>query len=253
MSNLKSKMSFKKIKNSTNILHNDTGLVLTSVKDKIVIGRLENESIIPLDKICVELCKKWNLKYDDKLFKDIKEDGEEDEENGEEDEEGDEEDGEEDEEGDEEKEEGEGDEEKEEGEEDGEEEKEEGDEEKGDDEKDEGDEEKGELKGGKETIYNMEKENTISTIDFKNIDPVKTVYLRDLTTEFSEDLFKFFDNLNLKYLSKITELENSIMVNNVTIKKLDDDLNNEKVNHNKTSNDLIQLQNKFNNIKNLFS
>ena len=251
MSNSKTKMSFKKIKNSTNILHNDTGLVLRSVKDKVVIGRLENESIVTLDKICVSLCEKWNLKYDESLLKETDEEEAGEEEAGEE-EAGEEEAGEE---------------------EVGEEEageEEAGEEEAGEEEAGEeeaGEEEAGEEEAGEEVGEEVlkkkieEQKNAIlpSSKPSLKIPSVSTdvsnenIYISELTSEFSKNLFKFFDNLNSTYISKITELENTIITNHNTIQNLTTDLNNEKENHAKTSQELSQLQTKFNNIKNLFS
>ncbi len=258
MSNSKTKMSFKKIKNSTNILHNDTGLVLRSVKDKVVIGRLENESIVTLDKICVSLCEKWNLKYDESLLKETDEEEAEEEEAGEE-EAGEEEAGEE-EAGEEEAGEEEAGEEEAGEEEAGEEEA--GEEEAGEEEA--GEEEAGEEEAGGEEVFKKkieEQKNTIlpSSKPLVKIPPVSTnvsnenIYISELTSEFSKNLFKFFDNLNSTYISKITELENTIITNHNTIQNLTTDLNNEKENHAKTSQELSQLQTKFNNIKNLFS
>ncbi len=246
MSNSKTKMSFKKIKNSTNILHNDTGLVLRSVKDKVVIGRLENESVITLDKICVDLCEKWNLKYDEELLKKDEEDEEGDEEEADEEEAGEEEAGEE---------------------EAGEEEageEEAGEEEAGEEEA--GEEEAGEEEAGEEEAGEEEeapkiekKPDTPKNKPVKKIEPIitedlnKNVYIMELTSQFSENLFKYFDNLNSTYISKITELENNIITNNNTIDRLTNELNTEKENHIKTNQDLSNLQTKFNNIKNLFS
>jgi hypothetical protein len=261
MSNSKTKMSFKKIKNSTNILHNDTGLVLRSVKDKVVIGRLENESVITLDKICVDLCGKWNLKYDTELLKDDAGEEEANEEEAGEEEAGEEEAGEEEADEEEAGEEEAGEEEA------GEEEadEEEADEEEADEEEageEEADEEEaGEEEAGEEEEKNDKKDESPKIINkpIQKIQPIitqdlnKIVYISELTSQFSENLFKYFDNLNTTYISKITELENNIITNNNAIEKLTNELNNEKENHIKTSQDLSQLQTKFNNIKNLFS
>ena len=56
------KMIFKKIKNSSNIYHPESSLVLRSIKDKVVIGRFENKNIIPIDSKSLELCAKWQFK-----------------------------------------------------------------------------------------------------------------------------------------------------------------------------------------------
>ena len=67
MSSEKSKL-LKKIKGSTHILHPESTLVFRSAKDRIVIGRYENETVIELDNKTVKLCEKWNYKYDTSLI-----------------------------------------------------------------------------------------------------------------------------------------------------------------------------------------
>ena len=66
MSSEKSRL-LKKIKGSTHILHPESTLVFKSAKDRIVIGRYENDTIIELDNKTVKLCEKWNYKYDTSL------------------------------------------------------------------------------------------------------------------------------------------------------------------------------------------
>jgi hypothetical protein len=89
MSADKVKIHLKKIKDSTHILHPDSNLVLKSAKDKTVIGRYEENTIAPMNDDDLELCTKWNFKYDRSFLQpeDVDED-EEDREEEEEEEEG---------------------------------------------------------------------------------------------------------------------------------------------------------------------
>ena len=69
MSSDKNKIVLKKIKDSTHILHPDSKLVLQSSKERIVIGRYVDNEIIPLNDESIELCDKWNFKYDKTFLK----------------------------------------------------------------------------------------------------------------------------------------------------------------------------------------
>ena len=69
MSTDKSK-ALKKIKGSNNILHSDSGLVLKSAKERVVVGRFENNEVVlfdTLDKETLSLCEELNLEYDKTL------------------------------------------------------------------------------------------------------------------------------------------------------------------------------------------
>jgi hypothetical protein len=78
MSSDKNKIVLKKIKDSTHILHPDSKLVLQSSKERIVIGRYVDNEILPLNDESIELCDKWNFKYDKTFLKsdDIEDTGE---------------------------------------------------------------------------------------------------------------------------------------------------------------------------------
>lgn len=67
MSSEKSK-TLKKIKGSNHILHPDSGLVLRSAKERIVIGRFENNEITPLDAEAISLSDANNFEYDKSLL-----------------------------------------------------------------------------------------------------------------------------------------------------------------------------------------
>lgn len=50
------------------IYHPDSKLVFRSAKDRTIIGRLEDDEVISLDKKAISLCEKYNLKYDESLI-----------------------------------------------------------------------------------------------------------------------------------------------------------------------------------------
>lgn len=62
----KSGIRLKKNKTLDMIWHEESTLVFN--KDKVVIGRFENNELIPLDKQCVELCEQYKFKYDETLI-----------------------------------------------------------------------------------------------------------------------------------------------------------------------------------------
>ena len=68
MSTEKNKIVLKKIKDSTHILHPDSKLVLQSSKERIVIGRYVDNEIVTLNDESIELCDKWNFKYDKSIY-----------------------------------------------------------------------------------------------------------------------------------------------------------------------------------------
>ena len=80
MSSEKNKVVLKKIKDSTHILHPDSKLVLLSSKDRTAIGTYVDNEILPLYDESIELCDKWNFKYDKTFFKDEEDDGDDSEE-----------------------------------------------------------------------------------------------------------------------------------------------------------------------------
>ena len=61
------KLNLKRNKKLDKIYHSETNLVFKSVNEKVVIGRIENDEIIPLDESCIKLCDDWGLSYDDSL------------------------------------------------------------------------------------------------------------------------------------------------------------------------------------------
>ena len=57
-----------KHKKTGRLYNKDTGLVFNSAeKDRLVIGRLDNDEFVPLDQEAVDLCEKHGVKYDESL------------------------------------------------------------------------------------------------------------------------------------------------------------------------------------------
>jgi hypothetical protein len=62
------KIVLKKNKAIDKIWHPDSTLVFKSPEEKLVIGRLENGQVLPLDDVAIELCEEWKFKYDETLL-----------------------------------------------------------------------------------------------------------------------------------------------------------------------------------------
>jgi outer membrane biosynthesis protein TonB len=77
MASKKEKTVFKKHKALDKVYHPDSGLVIKSATDKVVVGRISEDEFIPLDDECLELCEKYGFKYDETLV--AEEDGAEEE------------------------------------------------------------------------------------------------------------------------------------------------------------------------------
>ena len=268
MSLEKSKLKLQRIKNSTTILHPESGLILRTAKDKTVVGRLENGNVIELDKLAVELSLKWNFKYDETLLINDQESiGEGEEEEGDE-EEGGEEDGDEEE----------GDEEEEgeeneyvEGKEDAEEDVEGEGEGEGGVEGEGGEKEDVEVKGGVEVevegkVEKEEGEKEYGSVEKEDDGDSKVLEnnIMDITDNYSKQIFKCFDSIHKNYLDKIYKLEDQISKRdneivkitskyNNEISKITSEYNNEVENHKNTTEKLNKLTIKFEGIKSLFS
>ena len=83
------KITIKNNKNIGKIWHQESTLVFKSAKEKLVIGRCENNKIIPLDDEALELCTQWKFKYDTSLVEEVDEGDDTNEEESEEEEESD--------------------------------------------------------------------------------------------------------------------------------------------------------------------
>jgi hypothetical protein len=64
----KQNLTFKKIKDSENLLHSDSNLVIKSAKERIVIGKLKEGIIIPLDFDSKELCNSFGFEYQEDIL-----------------------------------------------------------------------------------------------------------------------------------------------------------------------------------------
>lgn len=88
---MSNKIKLKKMKESSNIIHEDTKLIMRSVKEKVVIGKYNQGKIDPLTPKDIETCKTWKFEYDKDLVgteqDEVGDNGEEEEEDEEEEEE----------------------------------------------------------------------------------------------------------------------------------------------------------------------
>ncbi len=68
-SQTKKRKILRKLKEYNTIWHPDSTLVFKSQKERLVIGRLVDKKLIPLDDEALELCEEWNYKADESLLK----------------------------------------------------------------------------------------------------------------------------------------------------------------------------------------
>ena len=233
MSSSKNKIVLKKLKDTNNVWHSDSTLVFKSSKDKVVIGRYLEKEIIPLDDLCLELCSKWKFKYDKTLVEEENENEEEENENEEDEnevivkkqevteevdqEEVDQEEVEQEEETTEEV------------------------------EKEEETTEEVEESKEEETIEEVE-EKTFEKEDIKKLKNIndKQTYLTDITSDFSKKIYIYFDSVNQKYNEELLNLKNDMTAKDKIHNKLLKE-------HESVKEELKNLKNKFEGIKQLFS
>ena len=67
MSEVKKKKSLKNSKALGKPWDPESTLVFKSSKEKLVIGRLQDDEVIPLDDEALDLCVQWKFKYDTSL------------------------------------------------------------------------------------------------------------------------------------------------------------------------------------------
>jgi outer membrane biosynthesis protein TonB len=67
MASKKEKTVFKKHKALDKVYHPESGLVIKSATDKVVVGRISDDEFVSLDDECLELCEKYGFKYDETL------------------------------------------------------------------------------------------------------------------------------------------------------------------------------------------
>ena len=228
---MSNKIVFKKLQGTSHIWHKDTGLIIRSPSDKIVIGRYIDDEITPLDEEGIELCNKMKFKYE------IPEEVEETEELDDTEETEEVDDTEETEEV---------------------------------NETEEVSEETEEVNDSEEVVKDQEKsENAkVQTQVEKNIDKfdivignpphnedlkstgvepsLKVVPLTNLTLEFTQNLNKYFESLNLDFSNKISVLETKLVEKSRESDNIKEKFNDMSDKYNK-------LEAKFNGIKQLFS
>lgn len=216
------KIVLKKLKELDTIWHPESTLVFKSSKDKIVIGRYEDDKFVSLDDTSLELCDTWKFKYDESLLE-KNEEVEEIEETEE-----------------------------------AEEETEEVDETDEVSDVKENIDENTELIEDTENnlkipeIYNDNDINKLSNEKLSS-DLQETIPISDITTEYSDKIHKYFDSLSQNYNLEILNLKNEIINITKTNEKLENDLKIERENHSNTISKLEKLQTKFDGIKQLFS
>jgi hypothetical protein len=71
------KLVLKKLSAYNTIWHPESTLVFKSQKERLVIGRLENNTLIELDDTCLELCEEWKFNPDTSLLEESEEQSEE--------------------------------------------------------------------------------------------------------------------------------------------------------------------------------
>jgi len=255
MSSTKNKIVLKKLKELDTIWHPESTLVFKSSKDKVVIGRYENQELISLDDECLDLCAKWKFKYDKDL---VQEDEEEEEKEEKEDEEKDDdyekvEENIKNEEQVEHKEKVEDKEKVEEvkaDEEDDEEVKAEEDDEevKADDEEDDEEVKADDEEDDEEVKADEEDEIVTPSINISIKEGVA-----DITNYYTKKIHHFFDNLSQKYNEDILNLNNEIIQKNKLYDELLSKYNKEYSEHTNTQEELKKLKTKFDGIKQLFS
>ena len=71
------KLVLKKLSAYNTIWHPESTLVFKSQKERLVIGRLENDTLIELDDNCLELCEEWKFNPDTSLLEESEQPSEE--------------------------------------------------------------------------------------------------------------------------------------------------------------------------------
>ena len=67
----KKRVLLKKLAKHNTMWHPDSRLVFKSKKDKLVIGRLDDQNeLLSADELTLELCEQWNFKMDPSLVED---------------------------------------------------------------------------------------------------------------------------------------------------------------------------------------
>jgi hypothetical protein len=216
------KIVLKKLKELDTIWHPESTLVFKSSKDKIVIGRYEDDKFVSLDDTSLELCDTWKFKYDESLLEKNEEveEIEETEEAEEETEEVDETD-------------------------------------EVSDVKENIDENTEVVEDNENVVKIMElyNDNDTNKLGNEKLIPIlqETIPISDITKEYSDKIHKYFDSLSQSYNLEILNMKNEIINITKINEKLENELKVERENHSNTISKLEKLQTKFDGIKQLFS
>lgn len=213
MSSTKNKIVLKKLKELDTIWHPESKLVFKSSKDKVVIGRYENDELISLDDECLELCAIWKFKYDKDLVQ------EEDDEND--------------------------------GEEDDYEKVDETHNENLDTKEDEYEKVEENIESKTNDDEHQDDIERNDNIVAKNTDNQECI--SDLTNEYTKRVHNFFDDLYQKNNQELLNLTNEIIKKNKLYDELLNNYNKEVSDHSNTTEELNKLKTKFDGIKQLFS
>lgn len=73
----KNKISLKKLSEFNTVWHEESALVFKSAKELVIVGKLVNKQIMPLEEADIHVCDKYRFKYQVAV---VEEDGEEEEE-----------------------------------------------------------------------------------------------------------------------------------------------------------------------------
>jgi anaerobic selenocysteine-containing dehydrogenase len=228
MSSTKNKIVLKKLKELDTIWHPESKLVFKSSKDKVVIGRYENDELISLDDECLELCAKWKFKYD----KDLVQEEEDDENEEEHDEEDDYEKV----------------------------------SETVNENLDSKDEHKKNDAINENIDYNTKDEHEYEHKNYQEDDNEKNEhtqntneivntneFISNITNEYTKRIHDFFDYLSQKYNDELLNLKNEIIQKNKLYDELLNNYNKEVTEHSNKTEELNKLKTKFDGIKQLFS
>lgn len=216
MSSTKNKIVLKKLKELDTIWHPESKLVFKSSKDKVVIGRYENDELISLDDECLELCAIWKFKYDKDL---VQEEDDQDDENDDE--------------------------------EDDYEKVDETHNENLDTKEDEYEKVEENIESKTNDDEHQDDIERNDNIVAKNTDNQECI--SDITNEYTKRVHNFFDDLSQKNNQELLNLTNEIIQKNKLYDELLNNYNKEVSDHSNTTEELNKLKTKFDGIKQLFS
>jgi hypothetical protein len=217
MSSTKNKIVLKKLKELDTIWHPESKLVFKSSKDKVVIGRYENDELISLDDECLELCAKWKFKYDKDLVQEEEDEEDDDYEKVDETT------------------------------------NENLDTKEHEDEDDYEKVQENIETNTNNNEKNNEHTKIVNNTDKSKTENITNQSISDITNEYTKCVHEFFDYLSQKYNDELLNLKNEIIQKNKLYDELLNNYNKEVTEHSNTTEDLNKLKTKFDGIKQLFS